>query len=412
MSLLLRLLLALCMIAPAAFGQAGDLQAARERWERLSNEERARLSERFEEFRNMPEAERERMRAHLARIAEARREIEASIPPQTRARLDGLDEASRRQVLREYVELAMAERAERLRAKMPPELCKRLEGASLPEREALLRERRGELHERGAPRVIDYLGRKLDLPAEEIERLKGLPPDERAASIEALSKRELARRGPPPGVSPEEYQRWLELPPREMFECLHRHGVRGFGPDRGGPPDRPGSTEPREGFGPGGREGRPPEGPRPEGGAKGPPRGPRREGRIAKSAQAEVWSALRPEAAWVLELADLGRDQRREEIGRRARAKAIEVLRRSPEVTPQDLERLEGSSGREFHEALREIAGDPPSRSRGEWGGRGLGGPEGRGGSADGRAGPIAPGGPEGRANRVGPPHRQGPPRD
>lgn len=409
MSLLLRLLLALCMIAPAAFGQAGDLQAARERWERLSNEERARLSERFDEFRNMPEAERERMRAHLARIAEARREIEASIPAQTRARLDGLDEASRRQVLREYVELAMSERAERLRAKMSPDLCKRLEGASLSEREALLRERRGELHERGAPRVIDYLGRKLDLPGEEIERLKGLPAEQRAASIEALSKRELARRGPPPGVSPEEYQRWLELPPREMFECLHRRGVRGFGPDRGGPPDRQGAGAARDVPGPGGRDGRLADGPHPEGGAKGSPRGPRREGRIAKSAQAEVWSALRPEAAWVLELAELSRDERREEIGRRARAKAIDVLRRSPEVTAQDLQRLEASSGREFHAALREIAGDPPGRSRGEWGGRGWGGPESRGGPGD---GPKGPGGPEGGPNHAGPPRRPGPPRD
>ena len=347
----------LCM-APLALAQKGThgLEQARERWERMTPAERERIQQRFEQFRELPQPERERVEAHLKRIEQARREIEARIPDELRAKLDTLEPEARRQVLREYVEAAMGERAERLRGKMSPQLLSQLESATPAEREKLLCARRDQL--RGhAPQALNYLAKKQGLPPEEVERLKALPPDEQLAAVEQLGRREIERRGPPPGVSPEEFKRWLALPPHELMERMQRNGGCGFRgrgdhagtPDgRKGPPGEPGARE-------GGR------GPRREGdGRPDGSRGPRRESRLTPEVQSQVYSALRPESQWFLELADQAPEARREEIGRRVRAKVVDLLRTQPQLSVEELARLENLSGKDFFEAFRAIAGDPP----------------------------------------------------
>src|SRR6185436_464856 len=126
------------------------------------------------EFRGLPEAEREKMKAHLDRVVQARRDIEANMPAELRAKLEQLQPAERHQVLREYVESTMGERAERLRGKLSAEMLQKLDSASPAEREQLLREHHAGLRDR-APKVLAYLGRQLALPPEEMERLKSLP---------------------------------------------------------------------------------------------------------------------------------------------------------------------------------------------------------------------------------------------
>ncbi|HTF91098.1 MAG TPA: hypothetical protein VK843_21970 [Planctomycetota bacterium] len=377
----IRWILLLVALAPLAIGQehAPELDQARSRWERLSPAERARIAQHFDEFRGLPEAERARMMSHLNRLAQARREIEARIPEELRAKLDKLAPEERRQVLREYVETTMGERAERLREKMTAEELAKLDGATPAEREELLHARREELLDR-APRALAFLGRQLDLPPEEMERLKALPQQEKLDALATLGRREMQRRGPPPGVDAEEFKRWLELPPHEFMERMHGHGMRGFRGDgeRGPPPDgrgRPG------GFG---RPGGPPDGPggrpglRPEGrdGERGPrpgipppdgPRGPRREGRLGIEGQRIVGRAMRPDPQWVIELADLPRELRREQIVGRIHARVIEVLGTQPAVTPAELAKLDALQGPEFFEALRDIVGDLP-RGQGEFG--------------------------------------------
>src|SRR5687768_2557089 len=207
---LLRWIACLLLLAPlAAAQQRGGLEQARERWQNMSPAERERIAQRFDEFRDLPEAERQRVMSHLRRVAEARREIEARIPPEMKAKLDRLDPHERRQVLREYVESAMAERGERLREKLPPEFVEKLESATPAQREELLRLRREEWRERSAPSVLAKLGRELELPPEELARLQALPPPEMLAEIARLGRRLIERRGPPPGVTPEEFRSWL-----------------------------------------------------------------------------------------------------------------------------------------------------------------------------------------------------------
>jgi len=359
---ILRSCAVLLVVAPLALAQDGPrgLEQARERWERMTPAERERIQQRFEQFRELPQHERERVEAHLKRIEQARREIEARIPAELRAKLDTLEPEARRQVLREYVEAAMGERAERLRGKMSPQLLSQLESATPAEREKLLCARRDQLREH-APQALSYLAKKQGLPPEEVERLKALPADQQLAAVEQLGRREIERRGPPPGVSPEEFQRWLSLPPHELMERMQRNGGCGFRGrgDHSGPPDGrkgpPGEPGAREGGWPPRRDG---EG-RPEGN-----RGPRREGKISSEARAQAYAALRPESQWFLELADRPREERREEISRRVRAKVSEVLRAQPKLSEEEVARLESLPGKDYFDALRELAGDPPYNFR------------------------------------------------
>ncbi|HUR29382.1 MAG TPA: DUF3106 domain-containing protein, partial [Planctomycetota bacterium] len=91
-----KILLVVALISSAcAQERAGGLEQARARWERMSPAERARIAQHFDEFRGLPVAERERMKSHLKRIAEARREIEAGIPDELRTKLEQLEPAER-----------------------------------------------------------------------------------------------------------------------------------------------------------------------------------------------------------------------------------------------------------------------------------------------------------------------------
>ena len=363
----IRWILLVVALMPLASSQepAGGIEQARARWEHMSPAERARIAQHFDEFRGLPEAEREKLKSHLNRVAEARRDIEARIPEELRAKLAQLQPAERHQVLREYVESTMGERAERLREKMSPELLAKLETATPAEREELLRARQEELRKR-APRVIAYLGRQLALPPEEIERLKALPPQEMFDAIGDLGRREMQRRGPPPGVDAPEFKRWLELPPPEFMERMHCHGMRGFraegeheGPLEGRPPfGEFGPPQGRHEGRPGGRGG---DLSAHQGG--GPPedvRGPRRESRLSSEGQTQILRVLRPDSTWIVELAGQSREDRREEIEKRIHARVIDNLRTQPVVTAEELARLDSLGGREFFEALRDIIGDPP----------------------------------------------------
>ena len=70
--------------------------------------------------------------------------------------------------------------------------------------------------------------------------------------------------------------------------------------------------------------------------------------------------ALRPDSQWIVELATETREARREEIVRRIHGRVVDFLRSQPAVTQAEIERLDSLQGREFMDALREIAGDPP----------------------------------------------------
>ena len=69
--------------------------------------------------------------------------------------------------------------------------------------------------------------------------------------------------------------------------------------------------------------------------------------------------AMRPDKEWIVELATETREVRREEIIKRIHTRVVDLLRTQPEVSAEEITRLDTLQGREFLEALREIAGDP-----------------------------------------------------
>lgn len=377
------------------------VEAARSRWERMSPEERERMSRLYSRLRDLSPEERTRMQAQLERMARVRREIEENLPPEFVAKLEKLAPEERREVLREYVGLAIGERAERLRERMPEDFVKKLEGMDPGRRGEMLHDPKAPWREEYADRALGYLGRQLQLPAEEVERIRALPPDAKRDAVFELGRREMKRRGPPPGVSKEEFESWTNLPPEECLRRLRDHGMRGFrgGPGGpGGPGDHKGPPPGEEHRFRGGRPpgepgefGRPehrggrPEGPEhpdkfrgPEGaGAPGGPGrpgglggpgipGPRRAGKVGDEVRSQVFQALfRPDKEWVVELAGETREARRAEIERRLRMRVDTILRAQSTVTAEEVDRLLVLEGREYFQALCEIVGDP----RPDWGG-------------------------------------------
>ena len=77
--------------------------------------------------------------------------------------------------------------------------------------------------------------------------------------------------------------------------------------------------------------------------------------------------AMRPDSQWIIELATEPREVRRQEIFKRVRARVVDLLRLQPGISVEEVTRIESLEGREFMEALREIAGDPLMSGSGEW---------------------------------------------
>jgi hypothetical protein len=347
---------------------------ARRRWQELDPAERERLRQRYEEFQKLAPDRRAEIEERLGRLQRLRQEAEERVPPELKAKLEKLSPEERREVLRDYFLTEFQNRGERIREKLPEEWRQRLENAGPEEREELLHQLREQRRQSEAPGAIEHLGRSLQLPREEVERLKGLPPEEQIRAIEDLRRSELQRGGPPPGLSPEEWQRWRELPAPDLMERWHRHDSwRGHGgpargqwpgrdrsapdgprPDREGrpewgpKPDRPDSSG-RPG-GPGGELPPPPEGMDRPGGVRAP-------GQLSPSAARELHRALRPDSQWVIEFAELPSEERRARISERCRERALTALENLPEVDPSTLERLRALQGREFFEALRPLVG-------------------------------------------------------
>jgi hypothetical protein len=357
-------LLAPALLAPVLCAQERPLDEARARWERLDPAERERLRERFERYRQLGPEERRALDSRAGFLHEAARRFEQQLPPGERAKLQGLDPARRRAMLRDLALTDARERGERIFSSLPEAWRARIADAPPEERARMLAELQARLGEDGARHSLERMTQHLGLGPAEVERLRALPPEERLRELLELRKqhlvRKIGREGPPPFVSAEQWREWSALPPQELFERFERA---------------------RRQY-------------------EAAPEGWRQDGRRQDARR--LFEALRPRPEDLVGVAGLPEDERRARLTELVRERALKVLRETDLVPPERLAELEGMSMREFAEAVR--AWRAPRR-----GPPGPGGPPGQPG-AEGHRGPPGPSGPRGQPGQPGQPGPRGQP--
>ncbi|MBL8859840.1 MAG: DUF3106 domain-containing protein [Planctomycetes bacterium] len=340
MNLLAKIIVSLVALAAfaSAFapqeGTSATLEAARTRWERLSPEDQARFRDRYESYRALSEDERRVLAARAQQLRETKARLRDEMSDEMRAKIAQLEPKKREFVLNELARDEVRERGARIREKLPETLVDRLEQATPEERARYLAEFQQRARARFARFAIEKMGRKLQLPPEEIERLKDLTGAERAAGVLDLAKRlavkEVADSGLPPGLEQAEWEALRALPPAEFVEAFQKyrreHAWRG-------------SEQ------------------RPDG-ARGP-------GSVTR----KVLEALRAQPAEVLEFTELPADVRRQRLFELRRERVCGVLREHGSLPAEKLAEMSALSESEFFKALRAAMPHPPER-HGHRGGR------------------------------------------
>lgn len=327
MAVVLVALCALCTSAPALQSPvetSPTLEAGRQRWERLSPEDQARFKQLYERYRSLTEEERQALAKRARRVLLEKERVRAQLPEEARAKLQALAPDKRREVLRDLFEGEAREKGARIREKMPEAWIKRLEEAPPEDRARFLAEFQRAARERIVRGAIDKIGRKLELPAAEVERLKALPEPERAGTVlelrKKLSVRDADQFGLPPGVTPAQWEAWQAMPPEQFFEVTQRYRrERGWQQtDRSSDPKDAPSPEKLRAF-------------------------------------RALNEALRPRADELVQLADVSPSERRLRVFELRRARVLVALRENDLATPERLNELAQMPEPEFVRALRGV---------------------------------------------------------
>jgi hypothetical protein len=203
------------------------LEAARQRWERLTPEEKVRARERYEKYLSLSESERAELAERAQRLKESSARVQRELSPEQREKLSTLEPEKRHELIGELVEGEAKEKGQRIREMLPDNVLKRLEAARPEDRARYLNDFKIKQRRRVARYAIDQFGKRLALPAEEVERLKNLPEDDRAQAVlelrKQLNEQEAAAFGLPPGISQREWDAWEKLSPEEFFEVMQRY---------------------------------------------------------------------------------------------------------------------------------------------------------------------------------------------
>jgi len=315
----------LSVLLLAATASAQRTESPRERWERMDPAERARIEQRFEDFRKLDADHRRALEERARGLRETEQRLQRELSPEVRRRLAGLDPERRREVLREMLESEARQVGRRVRERMPEPWIELLRDATPGERALLMERFRREHRERSARQAIEHLGRRLELGPSELERLKSLAPEEQARAVLELRKRasleEGRIHGPPSGVSEEEWRAMRDLPPPEFFDAMQRNRqARGW---------------------------RPPFPPAPEARAR---------------AARRLFEALRPRPEDVLDLAELAPAERERRLSALRRERCLAALRETGLAPDEEIARLEKLPPHELFERLRGLLHAPPPR--------------------------------------------------
>ena len=322
----------------------------RERWEKLSPEEQARMKERYERYRALSEDERRELRERAQRLKETGERVEREMTPELRGQLDKLAPEKRQQILKELTETEAQKVGQRIREQLPESWVERIEKASPEDRarffSKFMREQRGRM----ARYAIEQIGAHLKLAPEEIERLKNLPEAERGQAVlelrKQLSAQDAATVGLPNGLTQEQWDQWQQLPPEQFFERLQRHHREHLAPAGETEPARPDHSDADH------SDAAHPETGHPENGK--PPAAPR----IAPErlhALKRLQDALHPGPEEHLEFSELSPVERHARLIERARDRCLAAIVEGGLATPEKIEELRALPPGRLLEATRTI---------------------------------------------------------
>lgn len=302
------------------FAQEG--QSARERWEALSPEKRARIQARFERLKQMESEDRQQLEVRAQRLRRVERRVFRSMSDEDRARLLSLPPEKRSEILAELVEAELRNRGQRIEAQLPAEVRDWLAQASPEERRARLEQFKRDTRLRTSQAAVSEIAAALGYGEQEIQRFERLPIEERMQKVLQLQKRltaeQLANVRLPRGLSAESWQELDALPPREyLAEILRLRSEGELGDALRRHP---------------GRE--------------------RARGEMRRRLRRE----LRVDPKDHLDLTELPPAERRAEIDHRRRVRIMRVLVQRRELNPKQLERLASLEDREFFRHLHRLA--------------------------------------------------------
>lgn len=329
-------LLALLVLAPAGLAQGGGPAAgrqpsagnARERWQQMKPEERARMLERFEELKRRDQEERRELEQRGRALERIKEGFLEKLGEEEREALEGMDASQRRAWLHEKLRAESQERGRRIRELLPRDLIERLEGAQSPrERLHIQNEFLQKLRNERGQNWLRFLAEEMDLPDEEVERIRELPPEQALMELLRLERQSIRRwvesEGRPSQLSEKDWKRLETLDDRGFHQRWNR--MRGQLPGQG--------RRLRGLFAPG----RLP---------------PTPEGEALRAELERLHQAIRPDPAVAREWAGLPPAERRRRMGEELRRRVLPVARTLDWVSSEDLARLEAAPGEEVEAAL------------------------------------------------------------
>jgi hypothetical protein len=294
--------------------QAPSLESLRARWERFTPEQKERARARYERFLAMSEEERDQLKQSARRLRERSERVQNELQASAPGRLAELDPENRRTIVREIVAEQSRELGARIRTRLPGHWIERIEKARPEDRARFLREFQIQQRSRVARYAIGELGRRLELPKEEIVRMQALPAEGRANAVlelrQRLSEREVNEHGLPPGITPEQWDTWISLSPEEFFEVFQRYWLSRVAEKRAG-------------------------------------------------ATRALLEAARPRPEDALALADLTAPERAARLAEAKRARCLKVIREYELLVPTEIEALAAKDQRAFFEGVRRLLGPP-----------------------------------------------------
>lgn len=202
--------------------QDGEMQRRRERWNRMSEEERRVMQQRFRKLQELTPEQRRQLEERAERLEGIMKSLRETAPDELREEIESLEPERRERRWREHGFERTREMGRHLREKMPPDLRRRLESARPEQRhemfERFVREDQGR-----SGRAIRWMGRKLGLAREEVERLEQLSREEQRPEVMGLQRRLIVSRvgehGLPPGL---DAVTWAEMQSMSDEEFLRR----------------------------------------------------------------------------------------------------------------------------------------------------------------------------------------------
>jgi hypothetical protein len=309
------------------------------------------VRERFEQLNSLDAGQRREVEERADRLRRMAEEVVKNLSESERARLAALDPQQRAAILRGMAEEAARQRGQRVHGKLPQEVRERLEAASPEERTSILANLRERARKHESARAIERLGHHLHLDREQVERWKALPTEQRMEKVMELGRLaieqgieggshfdqsgrqgsgEARKPGSPPGLDRETWQRIRQLPPKEFHAALQRmgHSLNG------------------NGNGKGKGHGTPPP-------AWASDLSPEQLERLRRA----VNEKGRHLASDWLDVAEMPEPERREELGRRSRARAIKHIEEQKLLGPEKLGLLRSMTDRQFADAVRRLMG-------------------------------------------------------